>query len=109
MATLECKDAVSPSTVTADTNTAMQVDSNNTVEEIEGLPQKRYYRTRAHANPLADEFWEYPSSPSEADWNGHYPRYCAIPGTKEEDLTEPQKLGRKVDFTDIGCGYGGLS
>ena len=39
------------------------------------LPQKKYYRQRAHSNPLADHTFDYPVNPESADWRKHYPRY----------------------------------
>ncbi|XP_064091858.1 tRNA (guanine-N(7)-)-methyltransferase-like [Macrobrachium nipponense] len=58
------------------------------------LPQKKYYRQRAHSNPIADHNFDYPVSPNAVDWSLHYPKH--FPGDK------------KVEFADIGCGYGGL-
>ena len=43
---------------------------------------------------------ESPASPREMDWSTHYPKHCAPPAD-----TEPSK---KVEFADIGCGFGGL-
>ncbi|KAI7853578.1 guanine-N(7)--methyltransferase-like protein [Circinella umbellata] len=63
------------------------------------LPQKRYYRQRAHANPFSDHQLDYPVKPEDMDWTKHYPEYY------------PAKEGqvqKKVEFADIGCGYGGL-
>lgn len=60
------------------------------------LPQKKYYRQRAHSNPIADHNFDYPVCPSTVDWSVHYPKY--FPGEKT----------KKVEFADIGCGYGGL-
>ncbi|RWS10278.1 tRNA (guanine-N(7)-)-methyltransferase-like isoform X1 [Dinothrombium tinctorium] len=57
------------------------------------LPQKRYYRCRAHTNPIADHSFDYPLSPEEMDWTLLYPNY------------NPEN---PVEFLDIGCGYGGL-
>jgi len=57
-------------------------------------PQKRYYRQRAHSNPLADHTFEYPTSPEQMDWGSLYP-----------DWTKQQQ---EVRFLDVGCGYGGL-
>nr|CAG4644236.1 EOG090X0BSB [Lepidurus arcticus] len=57
------------------------------------LPQKRYYRQRAHSNPIADHCFEYPVSPSAMDWKALYPSF------QNDDA---------VEFLDIGCGYGGL-
>ena len=59
------------------------------------LPQKRYYRQRAHSNPLADHTFEYPVSPEQMDWGSLYP-----------DWTTQQQ--QPVRFLDVGCGYGGL-
>ncbi|KAJ6637256.1 tRNA (guanine-N(7)-)-methyltransferase [Pseudolycoriella hygida] len=56
------------------------------------FPQKRFYRQRAHSNPIADHCFTYPSHPNEFDWKALYPNIG-------ED---------KVEFADIGCGYGGF-
>ncbi|XP_060527678.1 tRNA (guanine-N(7)-)-methyltransferase isoform X3 [Cylas formicarius] len=56
------------------------------------LPQKRYYRQRAHSNPMADHCFDYPVSPDAMDWSKFYPG--------EENTP--------VEFLDVGCGYGGL-
>ncbi|KND00642.1 tRNA (guanine-N(7)-)-methyltransferase [Spizellomyces punctatus DAOM BR117] len=63
------------------------------------LPQKRYFRQRAHANPFSDHQLEYPVRPEEYDWSRHYPAWFPL---KEG---QPEKF---VEFADIGCGYGGL-
>ena len=60
--------------------------------ELVQLPQKRYYRQRAHSNPLAHHNFEYPISPSDEVWNEKY----------------PERGNREVEVLDIGCGYGGL-
>ncbi|CEF62820.1 tRNA (guanine-N(7)-)-methyltransferase [Strongyloides ratti] len=57
------------------------------------LPQKKYYRQRAHCNPMSDHNLNYPLNPSAVDWYQWY---------GEESNTN------KVEFLDIGCGYGGL-
>ncbi|XP_018026105.1 tRNA (guanine-N(7)-)-methyltransferase [Hyalella azteca] len=59
------------------------------------LPQKKYYRQRAHSNPMADHSFDYPLCPSKMDWKSLYPDYA----TSED---------QKVEFADVGCGYGGL-
>ncbi|RLN59006.1 hypothetical protein BBJ29_005471 [Phytophthora kernoviae] len=57
-------------------------------------PQKKFYRSRAHCNPLShNDCFEYPRTPSEMDWSMHYP-----------GIENPN-----VDFLDIGCGFGGLT
>ncbi|CAO3651646.1 unnamed protein product [Cunninghamella blakesleeana] len=60
------------------------------------LPRKRFYRQRAHANPFSDHQLEYPAKPNDMDWSVHYPKYSGE-GNK-----------KKIEFADIGCGYGGL-
>ena len=57
------------------------------------LPQKKFYRQRAHSNPLADHSFTYPVRPADMDWRALYPAW------------DP---GKAVRFLDVGCGYGGL-
>jgi len=57
------------------------------------MPQKRFYRTRAHCNPLShNDTFEYPTNPDEMDWSVHYP-----------ELRKPPTV------LDVGCGFGGLT
>ncbi|XP_064408596.1 tRNA (guanine-N(7)-)-methyltransferase [Latimeria chalumnae] len=77
------------------------------------LPQKRYYRQRAHSNPMADHTLDYPVKPEEMDWSQYYPEYFKAPSQArghddEKDLAERQNAACEVEFADIGCGYGGL-
>jgi tRNA (guanine-N7-)-methyltransferase len=66
--------------------------------EVIALPQKRYYRQRAHSNPIADHCFNYPRTPEEMDWSRYYP----------EMVKNDRDDNRQVEFADIGCGYGGL-
>ena len=56
------------------------------------LPQKKYYRQRAHVNPLSIQNLLPPVSPSAMKWDEHFPNI----------------FDRNVEFLDVGCGYGGL-
>ncbi|KAJ0390579.1 hypothetical protein P43SY_011427 [Pythium insidiosum] len=57
-------------------------------------PQKKFYRSRAHCNPLShNDSFEYPLTPEAMDWSPYYP-----------GIENPH-----VDFLDIGCGFGGLT
>ncbi|TMW57198.1 hypothetical protein Poli38472_003123 [Pythium oligandrum] len=57
-------------------------------------PQKKFYRSRAHCNPLShNDSFEYPLTPEVMDWSVYYP-----------GIENPS-----VDFLDIGCGFGGLT
>nr|XP_033795856.1 tRNA (guanine-N(7)-)-methyltransferase isoform X1 [Geotrypetes seraphini] len=77
------------------------------------LPQKRYYRQRAHSNPMADHSFHYPARPEDMDWAEYYPEFFKPlnPDIKHDDgkdLTEASTPKAQVEFADIGCGYGGL-
>ncbi|KDO20496.1 hypothetical protein SPRG_14014 [Saprolegnia parasitica CBS 223.65] len=62
--------------------------------DIAGMPQKKFYRSRAHCNPLShNDSFDYPLRPVEMDWSSHYPNVEAP----------------KVEFLDVGCGFGGLT
>ncbi|RMB88186.1 hypothetical protein DUI87_35437 [Hirundo rustica rustica] len=70
-------------------------------EEAPVPPQKRFYRQRAHSNPLADHTLRYPARPQDMDWASLFPTFFppdAPPGTPPA----------RVEFADVGCGYGGL-
>lgn len=61
------------------------------------MPQKKFYRSRAHCNPLShnDTFF-YPAKPTDMNWSvDHYP-------IDKENPIAPNVL-------DIGCGFGGLT
>ena len=41
-------------------------------------PQKKFYRSRAHCNPLShNDGFRYPLSPAHMDWTSHYPNYAS--------------------------------
>ncbi|CAH1401960.1 unnamed protein product [Nezara viridula] len=64
------------------------------------LPQKKYYRQRAHTNPIADHSITYPRSPAVMDWGSLFPNYFPTNGNSG--------IEKQVEFLDVGCGYGGL-
>ena len=51
---------------------------------VKKAPQKRYYRQRAHSNPIADHCFDYPVCPREMDW------------TTEELFPEVETANKKV-------------
>lgn len=71
------------------------------------LPKKKYYRQRAHSNPMADHSFQYPISPLKMDWSPLYPAYF-------QEISDGDPVGDmavakgQVEFADVGCGYGGL-
>jgi tRNA (guanine-N7-)-methyltransferase len=63
------------------------------------MPQKKFYRSRAHCNPLShNDHFDYPFHPDKMDWSTHYPEFK----NKGSDGLRPEVL-------DIGCGFGGLT
>ncbi|PPJ53343.1 hypothetical protein CBER1_00918 [Cercospora berteroae] len=89
-------------------------------EKQEGeLPQKKYYRQRAHANPFSDHDLTYPESPDAMDWSQHYPHFIAPqngetkPNPSENGTTPANgqlpAMTKHVTIADIGCGFGGLT
>ncbi|KAK1383209.1 tRNA (guanine-N(7)-)-methyltransferase [Heracleum sosnowskyi] len=81
-------------------------DLTNTMLENEAylsktthLPRKRFFRARAHSNPLSDSHFPVPVSPSQVDYSVHYPQL---------HLSSDSISSKKVEFADIGCGFGGL-
>lgn len=65
------------------------------------LPRKRFFRARAHSNPLSDCQFAVPTMPSEFDWSESFSEFFS-----REEVAEGKDL--KVRFADIGCGFGGL-
>ena len=68
------------------------------------LPRKRFFRSRAHINPMCHQFYEYPVDPSRARWGRHFPSLA--------DTTSPNELAPSCappSVADVGCGFGGLT
>ncbi|KAK1549843.1 hypothetical protein Q3G72_008769 [Acer saccharum] len=78
----------------------LEKESNPTLSKSTGLPRKRFYRARAHSNPLSDSHFPVPVSPSHVDFSLHYPQF--FPSSSEVGCS------KKIQFADIGCGFGGL-
>lgn len=63
---------------------------------IDVRPRKKYFRSRAHCNPLSyNDSFNYPTTPADLEWEKLYP-----------DLPEER---RKVSVLDLGMGFGGLT
>lgn len=60
------------------------------------LPQKKFFRSRAHCNPLShNNSIKYPRRPQLMDWAKHF-------GVKKCE-------NKSISFVDVGCGFGGLT
>ncbi|GAB4858851.1 hypothetical protein Ancab_010328 [Ancistrocladus abbreviatus] len=79
----------------------LESQGNPTISKSTGLPRKRFYRARAHSNPLSDSHFPVPLSPSQVDYSLHFPRFFPSSSENGADM-------KKVEFADIGCGFGGL-
>ncbi|KAG9050640.1 tRNA (guanine-N(7)-)-methyltransferase (tRNA(m7G46)-methyltransferase) [Tulasnella sp. UAMH 9824] len=59
----------------------------------------------------SSRFPNSPASPAEMDWSIHYPKYFS-PREASENLdagpSNAAHLSKKVEFADVGCGFGGL-
>ncbi|CAN0859982.1 tRNA (guanine-N(7)-)-methyltransferase [Linum grandiflorum] len=71
-----------------------ETELNPTFSKSTGLPRKRFYRARAHSNPLSDSHFPVPVSPAHVDYSIHFP-----------DQADSSK---RIQFADVGCGFGGL-
>ncbi|KAF9937541.1 hypothetical protein KVV02_001483 [Mortierella alpina] len=72
------------------------------------LPQKKYFRQRAHANVFSDHHLDYPVSPAHMDWSKNFPAHFAPKNGEPIEGAVAKDSGKKIEFADIGCGYGGL-
>ncbi|CAA2998642.1 tRNA (guanine-N(7)-)-methyltransferase [Olea europaea subsp. europaea] len=77
-----------------------EANANPSHSKTTGLPRKRFYRARAHSNPLSDSHFPIPVSPSQVDYSVHYPQLFPSP-----DKFDGSK---SIEFADVGCGFGGL-
>lgn len=70
----------------------------SSLTEEGNVPQKRFYRQRAHCNPLShNDTFDYPAHPDMMDWRAElYP------------TLDPSRNPRPT-VLDIGCGFGGLT
>ncbi|KAJ5564844.1 tRNA (guanine-N(7)-)-methyltransferase [Penicillium frequentans] len=71
------------------------------------MPQKKFFRQRAHANVFSDHNLEYPRTPNHMDWSSLYPAFIDQDPT-HTNLSGARKLLKDVEVIDIGCGFGGL-
>jgi len=72
-------------------------------------PQKKFYRQRAHCNPLShNDAFVYPVRPDLMDWEKeHYPQLKFDKSASVQNKDKKKVLAPNV--LDIGCGFGGLT
>ena len=72
------------------TSSTSMAEGGGGEEETSIYPQKKYFRSRAHCNPLSNnDVFSYPSCPSEMRWSELFER-------------------GEATILDVGCGFGGL-
>ncbi|KAJ4963873.1 hypothetical protein NE237_023812 [Protea cynaroides] len=89
---------------------------NPKISNATRLPRKRFYRARAHSNPLSDSHFPVPVTPLHVDYSFHYPHFFPSKKTSDDNgnvtgihqAPSPSVCSRKIQFADIGCGFGGL-
>ena len=73
------------------------VMEDDAVEDF-GHPCKKFFRSRAHCNPLSNnDGFEYPTTPDDMDWTDVFP------------ALGDARAGDRVRHLDVGCGFGGLA
>ena len=87
--------------------------SKRPIEDMETeeakLPKKKFYRQRAHSNPIADHCFDYPVSPDKVSCPmSSHPCICISNFQYNWSELYPDHPTSRVEFADIGCGYGGL-
>ncbi|GJR77095.1 integrase, catalytic region, zinc finger, CCHC-type containing protein [Tanacetum coccineum] len=93
-------EVTTPSSMQLDEKIASGDESNPCISKSTRLPRKRFYRARAHSNPLSDSHFPVPVSPHRVEYPLHYPHFYPS--------SELQSNPKKIEFADIGCGFGGL-
>ena len=68
------------------------------------VPQKKFFRSRAHINPLNTPVgFEFPVAPERMEWTAHYPAFGDAAA-----YVGHARPARYVELADVGCGFGGL-
>ncbi|PRP75797.1 hypothetical protein PROFUN_08791 [Planoprotostelium fungivorum] len=70
-------------------------DNSNDAKPEKKRKIHAYHHIKAHSNPLADKNFEYPLNPAAKDWSNYF-------------AGKFKSQHAKVEFADVGCGYGGL-
>ena len=76
-----------------------------------GLPRKRFYRARAHSNPLSDSQFPVPISPRPRGLGRRISHTSLLQAAEDEEKAAKNSDFsdlKRVRFADIGCGFGGL-
>lgn len=78
---------------------------------LEGeAPQKKFYRQRAHANPLShNDSFQYPIAPAHVNWRDYFELTSADADTDADAAVSSNTAAVAPTVLDIGCGFGGLT
>ncbi|KAI7985986.1 tRNA (guanine-N(7)-)-methyltransferase [Camellia lanceoleosa] len=78
----------------------LENEANPYISKTTRLRQKRFYRAQAHSNPLSDSYFSMPIYPCHVNYSLHFSQL--FPSFDQVDNS------KKIQFVDIGCGFGGL-
>ncbi|GKY91806.1 hypothetical protein MPSEU_000152300 [Mayamaea pseudoterrestris] len=82
--------------LTVEEHVRLKKSINGPITQEGDRPQKKFYRQRAHCNPLShNDTLDYPIRPSDMDWTTEL--YPSLDATQAPTVL------------DVGCGFGGLS
>ena len=97
-------------------SSGVQVGTNEPITADGDMPKKKFYRSRAHCNPLSfNETFNYPTRPDFMDWTEEY--YPNHPSLAKKEVNSKDTISSKLsnemnvrpDVLDVGCGFGGLT
>ncbi|CAK5080568.1 unnamed protein product [Meloidogyne enterolobii] len=83
-----------------------QLNNESKIQSIH-YPQKRFYRQRAHSNPMSDHDLVYPLSPEKYFFRVKIFKKFFL-RMDWSQLFSSSSSNSLPQFADIGCGYGGL-
>ena len=101
---IEIKLTTEMTEVCENSNQSSNLSSIQSASAIIKLPQKRFFRQRAHSNPIADHIFDYPIKPDDVDWSVLYPFYFKSKSSNNQTTSETDNELNKhqIDFIDIG-------
>ena len=102
-------------------SSGVQVGTNEPITADGDMPKKKFYRSRAHCNPLSfNETFNYPTRPDFMDWTEeYYPNHPSLNKKEGDDNSKDtgtisfsqlsNAMNVRPDVLDVGCGFGGLT
>ncbi|KAL7214260.1 hypothetical protein ACSBR1_026635 [Camellia fascicularis] len=70
----------------------LENEANPCISKTTRLPRKRFYRARAHSNPLSDSHFPVPISPCHVGYSLYFPQLCP----SSDNLTIPRRSNLQI-------------